>query len=335
MINALTVDPALFTGSTRLILDEMKTRGWKVDCLKEGSSHLFIDRGDGKGVHTFGSTPPQQSYSDGMLSNNKYLTNLLLAQAGIPQLPFITVGTEDTEKLKAFVAEHPKVVVKPVDGSHGDGIRLGVEGLNSAIEATEYARKFTSMSRVLVQKQFAVDAPYDLRLLCMSGKFVAAIHRMPARVFGDGTNTIKKLIEIENNRDERGKAYMFTYASIDNERAHKYMGEAIHTVPSLGQEVRVMDVANYGAGGELIDVTDEIPNWMIQQAELASKELGVVVAGVDYLTSELPTANTKPEDIESTIIEINKSPALMIHDEPHVGKSRHTVKRYVDLLASY
>lgn len=335
MIDSFSLNQAKFNGSTRLVIREIKNRGWQAYSLREGSSHVFIDRGDNKLVHIFGSTAPQQSYADGVLSNNKFLTNICLEQAGISQLPFETIGLKDDEKLEKFLMDHSKIVVKPVDGSHGNGIRVGIQGLLAAKQAVGYAKQFTNSSRVLVQKQFEVDAPFDLRLLCMKGKYVAAIHRMPARVFGDGINTVDKLVEIENGTAQRGEAYMKKYAFIDSDRARQYMGEQFESVPAVGEEVRVMDVANYGAGGELVDVTDNIPHWMRREAELAANTLQVVVAGVDYLTSKLPEFDSMPEDIASTIIEVNKAPALMIHDEPHVGNSRNTVKKFIDIIAEY
>ena len=333
MIDSFTLDESKFSGSTSLVIREIKRRGWRSYSVREGSSHLFIDRGDGKLVHILSSTPPQQGYADGVLSNNKFLTNMLLEQAGISQLPFDIIGPDDDEKLNKFLANHERIVIKPVDGSHGNGIRVGVTGLSATKQAIAYAKQYTNSSSVLIQKQFEDDAPFDLRLLCMQGKFVAAIHRKPARVFGNGINTVSELIEIENAAPHRGLAYMKKYALIDSNRSRQYLGSGIDAIPDARTEIRVMDVANYGAGGELIDVTDQIPRWMRREAEHASNTLKILVAGVDYLTSTLPSPKTQQSDIASTIIEVNKAPALMIHDEPHIGKSRNTVKLFIEMIA--
>ena len=336
MIDALLLPRDLFSGTTRLMLDEIERRGWKARTIVEGSSHLYIDRGDGKQVHIFGSTPPKQSYAAGLLSNNKPVASIVLENAGIPQLPFLSVDDSMLAELDEFIREHGKVVVKPIDGSHGNGIRANVTTIDAAKAAMEYARKFSYASRVLIQKQFSTDTPYDIRILCMEGKFVAAIHRVPARVFGDGVHTVSELIELENSTERRGEAYKFPYALIDEPRAQKFLGEKKAAwVPAEQEEVCVMDVANYGAGGELIDISDEIPEWMRREAEIASVACEVQVAGVDYLASELPSLHTKREDIDAVVIEINKSPALMIHDSPHEGKNRQTVHRFMDIVESY
>ncbi len=336
MIDAIALEREQFSGTTRLILDEIERRGWSALTIAEGSSHLYIDRGDGRLVHIFGSTPPQQTYAAGILSNNKPLASLILRDAGIPQLPFISITDDMHPELVAFIDEHSRVVVKPIDGSHGNGIRANITTVEDAVAAIKYARQFSSSKRVLIQRQFNSDRLFDIRILCIGGEFTAAIHRVPARVFGDGIHTTMQLIHIENESVRRGVAYKFPYALIDVARAQKFLGDVESVaVPNPGDEIRVMDVANYGAGGELIDISDVIPEWMKREAELASLACEVHVAGVDYLLSELPTLNTKRNDIESVIIEINKSPALMIHDNPHQGENRYTVSKFIDLVQNY
>ena len=334
MLNVYEIPPEAYTGTTRLIIAEAKKRGWRVSSLHRGSSRLFIDCGDGKVRHVFGSMIASLSYNAASLSSNKQLTTELLAANGVRQLESLFIDvTEESDRINQFLSKHAAVVVKPYDGAHGDGIRLNVKSLEEVQDAAQNALALSSAKhKVIVQQQFKADQTFDIRLLCIDHKFVAAIHRVPARVYGDGSHDIEELISLENKRTERGEPYKKKYAFIDLVRAKHYLGSSISRVPASGEEVRVIDVANYGAGGELVDITDEIPGWMKREAELASKVIGLPIAGVDYLASSIPTATLDRSDIEAYIIEINRSPSLAIHDEPHIGNNRNTVPMMLDML---
>ena len=175
---------------------------------------------------------------------------------------------------------------------------------------------------------------YDLRLACIDGKFVAATWRVPTRVYGDGENTIRQLIEQENKSPNRGVAYYAPLATIDVSQAASFLGDTIETVPARGKEVQVIGVANYGAGGEIIDATADIPQWMAEEAVRISTASGLVVCGVDYIVSVQPTAASTVLDLDAYVIEVNKCPSLAIHDNPTSGKPRGAVAAYVEYLAT-
>ena len=335
MVNVYDISPDAYTGTTRLIIAEAKKRGWQVSSLQGGSSRLFIDCGDGTVRHVFGSMIPALSYNAASLSNNKQLTTELLAASGVRQLESLFIDVhEEPDRIKQFLDKNTAVVVKPYDGAHGDGIRLNVKTLEEVEDAARNALVYSNAKhKVIVQQQFSAKQAFDIRLLCIDHVFVAAIHRVPARVYGDGSSDIEALISLENKKSERGEPYKTKYAFVDLVRAKHYLGSSIGRVPEAGEEVRVIDVANYGAGGELVDITDDIPEWMKREAELASKVINLPIAGVDYLASAIPTVALDKNDIEAYIIEINRSPSLAIHDEPHVGKNRNTVPMMLDMLA--
>ena len=240
----------------------------------------------------------------------------------------VTDETTDNE-LEGFINVYSETVVKPLDGSHGNGITVGVSNLEQAKIAIKIAETSSSTSRVLVQEMVQGKQIYDVRVLCIGGKFIGAIHRIPAQVRGDGEHTLGELIRIENSTF-RGEAYKTKFAYIDEKRAERYLGNKIDTIPQKDEVVRVIDVANYGAGGELIDVTDDIPEWIKEEAIKAGDILDVPVAGVDYLISTETIKDATPD--QAVIIEVNKGPSLAIHDEPTVGISRQATQAYVDLL---
>lgn len=333
MIDLLLTADSELTKGMQLMRDEIASRGWSARSAYLGSPHCFIDRGDGKPIHVFNTTPPTTSYASAHLADNKYATYQLLRDIGAHQLETAIVKKNIAEA-RELLSRVGKVVVKPIDGSHGNGITVGVMNDEALEQAIGYARQFTRNSTdIIVQQHFPHDKMYDLRLACVDGRFIGAIWRVPARVYGDGNLTVKELIENENKSSRRGVAYHAPLAAIDSERAEKFLADTYDIVPAKDQEVQVLGIANYGAGGEIIDVTDDIPDWMAREAEKISLAAGLYVCGVDYAVSRSPQPNLKDSELNVAAIEINKCPSLSIHDLPTQGKSRGAVKAYVDYLA--
>lgn len=336
MIDISTIVPMQLAATTRLIQAEIMRRGWSGMLAHRKSPHLFIDRGDGVSLHIHSASPPTMSFAAASLVNDKYATHHVLSQAGIPQLKtaFVNESTGLQPGLEVL-EEFGHVVVKPVDGGHGKGIRINVTTPEALREAVDYASNYIiAIDGVVVQQQFMHPKTYDVRVTCLNGKFVAAILRVPARVKADGIHTIFDLIKIENKQPYRGEPYLSKLAFIDEERAMQYLNERGTTIPQKGEEVTVLGVANYGAGGELVDVTDDIPQWLRHDAVKVANLLELPVAGVDYMTATLPKAHMTRDQLDLAIVEVNKCPSLAIHDEPTEGENRHVVQQYCDYLAT-
>lgn len=337
MIDIQTVDANNLNKGMQMLRDEFAKRGWSAQLPYVGSPHCFIDRGDGKLLHIFSTTPPTTTYADAALANDKLASHALLETHGVHQLRSVVAGEPDTyDRTDAvrLMNEVGKVVVKPFDGGHGKGITVGVQTEQQLDAAIQYGLGFTkNAKRVVVQQQYAHDTMYDIRISCIDGVYQAAVLRVAARVFGDGVQTVQQLIEQENNSPQRGKPYYAQLAVIDQTRAAEYLGERYTAVPAQGEEVQVLGVANYGAGGELVDVTDDIPAWMIEEAEKVSVVTGLKVSGVDYMLSAPPRKDATESDLDPVIIEINKCPALVMHDIPTRGAPRGVVAAYVEYLA--
>ena len=335
MINLAQVPDEKLSQTFRMMKREIGARGWSAELAYIGSVHCFIDRGDGNPLHVLSATPPTTSYAAGTLANDKYGTYELLKTAQIPQLATLPVyESTDIYAQEAFLVEQGKVVVKPMDGAHGKGITVNVdtmEKLTNAVLQARAARK--SIDGAIVQRQYAHEVIYDVRILCIDYEFAAAIWRVPARVFGDGTHTIKELILAENATERRGRPYYADFAEIDIEKAAQYLGEQIDTVPSADEEVSVLGIANYGAGGETIDITDDMPDWLIDIAKRAARTSGLPVAGIDFMLAGTPTKQSSVEELDPALIEINKCPLLAMHDAPTSGKPRGVVAKYIDYLA--
>ena len=335
MLDLSKVSDANLPQTIRFLKYEFLKRGWSAKILHGNSSHIFVDKNDGSvPFHIFGSAPHTTSFAAGLLANDKYGTYQLLSGHGIVQPATILVRDLDVKRLeeaKSFLNKFEKVVVKPVNGGHGKGITVGVDTDEKLLDAIAKARhKNRDSSRNVLVQQMINASSLDVRILCIGYKFVAAVHRVPASVTGDGEHTVAELIEQENNTF-RGKAYYAELATIDLDSASKYLGNEIYSVPKHDEGVQVLGIANYGSGGKLIDVTDDMPKWLIRGAEFASKCCGLPVCGVDYLVSEI-NKDAGENTISAYIIEVNKAPSLALHEKPTIGKRRNVVEKYVDYL---
>lgn len=311
-------------------------RGWQVFIPYVGSAQYFFVKPDGKKLHTFSSTPPTTSYAAASLANDKFATYNLLKDSNIPQLDTVKIsGVGNLDKAVIFLKEKGVVVVKPIDGGHGKGITVNVTNESDLKDAVAVALKNTKyINAALVQEQYCHKTIYDLRILVINYNYIAAIQRVAARVFGDGVHTIRQLIEIENSTARRGKAYRAKLATIDIEKALLYLKDDIDRMPIAGEEIQVLGIANYGAGGETIDVTDDIPDWLIDYAKEASRICELPVAGVDFMLARFPEKGLTQVDLDAYMTEINKAPLLTMHDTPTSGISRHAVTKYMDYLDS-
>ena len=91
------------------------------------------------------------------------------------------------------------VILKPLDANHGNGISSRVDDERALRTAWEHASIF---GRRVVVENFVSGRDY--RVLVVNGTVIAAAERVPAHVIGDGTSTIRALIEHYNQDARRG-----------------------------------------------------------------------------------------------------------------------------------
>ncbi|MGD0710345.1 MAG: acetate--CoA ligase family protein [Bacteroidales bacterium] len=216
------------------------------------------------------------------------------------------------------------VVVKPVAGHKGQGVTTGIESeeavrkaFNLIIEATKLAG--TPFEGIIVQQQIYGT---DHRLLTVNGKFAAALQRVPAYVEGNGKDSIKALIEIDNAKEVRldNARSPLCKIKIDDDM-NDYLslqGLALDTIPKAGETIYLRRVANISAGGVSINVTDKIHPKNIEMVESIAKFFKVKCLGIDVLAQDIAKPWTEGN---FGIIEINAGPGVFMHLAPAIGGS--------------
>jgi cyanophycin synthetase len=160
-----------------------------------------------------------------------------------------------------------------------------------------------------------VQAPGDdHRLTVVNGRMIAAAKRIPATITGDGTSTVRQLIDALNTDPRRGRGYekLMVLVPIDA-RLETLLGQqglSLDAVPEAGREVKASLAGNISQGGTAIDVTDMVHPDNRLAAELAARSCYALVAGVDFMSSDI---SKSWRDGDGWVLEVNTSPGLRPH----------------------
>ena len=324
-----------FRQTNRLICTEALNRNLKVTVPVAGSALITIHRDNGP-VDIYSSTPPGTTFAAAMQADNKYATYKVMRDAGLPVLATLLVRKDiENDLLDEALAWSTEIVTKPLDGAHGDGITVGITDKTTLTAALERAYAASISGRVALLQQMYSEA-VDLRILCINYKFVATVLRIPARVFGNGKDTIKAIIEQSNDKPDRGERYVARLATIDVIEALEYVAitDNPDRIPHDGEEVLVLGKANYGSGGETENITDQTPDWLITLAEKVARTSRPPLCGVDILVSDIPRRDSTIESLAPMINEVNKCPSLYIHEHPTNNQGSQVTKVFIDYLMS-
>jgi cyanophycin synthetase len=253
------------------------------------------------------------------IAQDKELTRMLLAAVGVPVPEGRPVA--DAEDAWAAAAEiAAPVVVKPRDGNQGRGVATNLTTKDQVTAAYQAAAEESQGKQVLVER-FA--AGHDYRLLVVAGRVVAAARREPAQVLGDGTHTVRELIDIVNADPRRGDHHATVLSKIKLDSVSLAVladqGLVPDSVPAAGATVLIRRNGNLSTGGTAIDVTERVHPQVAARAVEAAAVIGLDVAGVDVVAADI----SRPLDEQGgVVVEVNAAPGLRMHVQPSVGISR-------------
>ncbi len=277
----------------------------------------------------------KDSYSTVLMMEHKGITKQVLQEAGIP-VPKGAAYTNIAEAKAAYLQHQTNpVVIKPNSTNFGIGITI----FTNPCTQTEYHKAldlaFQHDSTVLVEKFIAGK---EYRLFVIGEQVVAALHRVPANVLGDGVHTIAELVAAKNRDPLRGERYQKPLQKIALTQEKLLFlaskGLRIDTVPAKDEVVYLTESSNISTGGDSIDVTDTVSEGYKQIAVAAAKAMGATITGVDLMTTDITAEPTEfcGAHTQYAIIELNFNPAIHIHCYPYKGKNRHLGDKILDVL---
>ncbi|MBP3858820.1 MULTISPECIES: N-acetylglutaminylglutamine synthetase [Pseudomonas] len=295
-----------------ILVEEAYKRGIDVQ-IDDAAAGLFTLSHGGRRIRCRESLSDLTSAISMSLCQDKCLTHKVLSQAGL-NVPTQQLAGNADDNL-AFVEEHGRVVVKPVDGEQGNGVAVDLDSIEQVQQAIEAARAFDS--RVLLE---SFHEGLDLRIVVIGFEVVAAAIRRPAQVIGDGQHRIQRLIEAQSRRRQAATGGE-SRIPLDAEtlRTVQAAGYDYDSILPAGQVLAVRRTANLHTGGCLEDVTAVLHPVLADAAIRAARALDIPVVGLDLM---VPAAD-QPDYV---FIEANERAGLANH-EP-----QPTAERFIDLL---
>ncbi|MET0519470.1 MAG: cyanophycin synthetase [Burkholderiaceae bacterium] len=301
--------------STGSIVDAAVARGVPFRRLTQGS---LVQFGWGaKQRRIWAAEVDATSAVSESIAQDKDLSKRLLQSAGVPVPIGRPVESPDDAWAAALEVGLP-VVVTPQDGNQGKGVTVNVvtrEHMEIAYKAAD------EIGQVMVEKFLPGS---DYRLLVVGDKLVAAARRDPPHVIGDGTHTVKELVDKVNADPKRGDGHATSLTKIrfdDIAVARlELQGLTPESVPDKGRRVILRNNANLSTGGTATDVTDDVHPEVAARAIAAAQVVGLHVCGVDVVAESV----LQPlEEQSGGVVEVNAAPGLRMHLSPSYGKGRN------------
>jgi cyanophycin synthetase len=263
------------------------------------------------------------------ISSDKEDTHNLLRDLGLP-VPSQKMVYSPREAVKAARSIGMPVVLKPLNANHGRGVSINLTTDAQVESAFIFAREQGTSRAVLVESY--VEG-YDHRMLVVNNELVAVAKRVPGHVVGDGSSTIRQLIDKVNEDPRRGIGHEKVLTRLELDRPAMEILEAAgydaNTVLPAGETLYLRKTANLSTGGTAIDLTDKVHPDNREMAERAIRAIGLDVGGVDFLTQDITQSY---KEIGGAIVEVNAAPGFRMHVAPSEGKPRDVAGKVMDML---
>lgn len=212
------------------------------------------------------------------------------------------------------------LVLKPTSSSLGKGVVTDIKDIKELKNVIENVRLNDRNDEFIIEEH--IDGE-EYRIYVVDEEVVAATKRLPANVLGDGVKTVSKLIN-DKNRLRRENPYLATKLIEVNDSINRYLEKqdmSLESIPPKNEIVYLKGQSNISAGGDPIDVTDDLDDVIKSEAIRAVKSVdGLNHAGVDVIANE--------KDVQ--VIEINATADISMHLFPLHGLARNVPEKIID-----
>lgn len=325
------VREAFGSGLTIYVLAvEAWRRGLTVSIRDDWFYRCRISDSSGRSIRFTQSRPNLTSLKAHATAKNKHQTNQLLAAAGLPVPRSVLINPSSTspdQVVEQAVEIGYPVVLKPLDGAMGQGVFSNIR--ESAVLRQRFAQlqKSHPSSQLVLESHVPGD---DYRILVFGGHYIAACQRIPANITGDGVSTVQELIDAKNLLRRKNPFLSKGPIKPDQEITDylQQQGHDYNSVPSEGEYLQLRGAANASAGGDVVDVTDQIPEHIRESAVKAAQAIpGLHCAGVDILYE----GTSNDGHGQYTLLELNSQPQIGVNMYPTVGTGVDVPKKIIDI----
>lgn len=261
------------------------------------------------------------------IGGNKILTKKTMKQHNLP-VPEGRIFSEEVDDVT--IVDYAKkvgfpVVLKPADAAQGKGVIANIDNETFLKESLQYVRTELNYKSVILEEHINGQ---EYRLYVMKDNVLAVLNRIPANVTGDGTHSIKELINTKNKKRKQNPRLFNCLIKTDYEVKNmlKKNGYSLESVPQKDEVIFLREKSNISSGGDSVDVTDEFPEAI---KELAVKALQKIPnfpnGGVDIMVDF-----SKPIENAAKIIELTPVPQIGSLVFPMEGKARDIPSAIID-----
>lgn len=261
------------------------------------------------------------------IAGNKHLTKQVLAQMKLPIAFGDIAYTEEMAVELANSLGYP-VVIKPYNANQGKGVTLAISEVSQVRQAFCKAIKFSKA--VLVESYIKGK---DFRILVIGDRVVAVAERRPPMVVGNGINTIKELVSIENLNSLRGDDHEkpLTKIKLDDTALQVLSRRKLdeNYIPYKDEAVILRDNCNLSTGGTARECTKELHPFNVSIAVKAAKAVGLDIAGIDLTAEDISIPISRSN---GAILEVNAAPGLRMHLYPTEGDQINVAEDILDFM---
>ena len=312
--------------STQAIIDAAKERDIPYSRLSDKFSIFSLGWGKNKKM-IWGPVTSKTPLIGSDLASEKDLCKQILHENGF-SVPRGEVCQSIEGALEIADRIGYPVVLKPVDGHHGEGVIVDLKDEEEVKKAFKITKGYASS--ILVERFIEGN---DYRFLVIGNKVVGVAKRIPPHVVGDGSSTIKELVELKNQDPNRGTGHRSLLTKIDlGEEELMWLtrhGLNIDYIPKEEETVYLRGIANLSIGGTSENYTERVHPSIKRAIERVSKIIGMDVMGVDVIAEDISVPITQSKWL---IIEVNASPGLRMHISPLEGDPIPVGKYVIDNL---
>lgn len=262
------------------------------------------------------------------ICRNKDLTKEWLAKANI----LVPKGNKFGKDIpNDEIIEYTKllgfpVVLKPTNSAKGKGVVVNIKDEDALRRDLTYVRQELDYNNIIIEQYVP---GIECRVLVVGDQVVGAVRRVPANIIGNGNNTIEELIQMKNKKRKENPCISSSLIKVDRQVLNyiNKAGYTINSIPPDGEQIFLRETSNVSAGGDPVDVTNEISEAVKDNAVKAVKAIpGLQHAGVNVLID-----SSKGEKDPGVIIEMNSRPMISLHLFPVQGIPRDIPRALIDL----
>jgi D-alanine-D-alanine ligase-like ATP-grasp enzyme len=193
------------------------------------------------------------------------------------------------------------VILKPNNLSQG----TLVVKVHNKREYYSTAKKIMGRTPVMLVQRFYQGSDY--RIVVLDNEVISAYQRIPLFVIGNGKSTVADLVAQKQKYFTRvGRDTEIDLSDFRTKQKLKAQRLTLQSIPAKGEKLYLLDNANLSAGGDAVDVTDEIHPDFQRLAVNITKDMCLRMCGVDIII----TGDIRLPMRDYVVIEINSAPGL-------------------------